>query len=43
MSKGERKDLESERWCNNEHSQSYRSMVEELLRRARVGIEDDAL
>ncbi len=39
---GERKELASERLHNSENSQRYGRKVEELLSRARVGIEDNA-
>ncbi len=38
----ERRELESERLCNSEESQRYERKVEELLSRARVGMEDNA-
>ncbi len=40
--KGERRKLASERLRNSEKSQRYERKVEELLSRARVGMEDNA-
>ncbi len=39
---GERRDLVRERLCNSEDGQRYGRKVEELLSRARVGMEDNA-
>ncbi len=39
---GERRELASERLRNNEDSQRYGRKVEELLSKARVGMEDNA-
>ncbi len=39
---GERRELASERLCNSEDSQRYGRKVEELLSRARLGMEENA-
>ena len=39
---GERRELASERLHNSEDSQRYKRKVEELLNRARVGMEENA-
>ncbi len=39
---GERRELASERLHNSEESQRYETTVQELLSRARVGMEDNA-